>query len=376
MRRRKPKTVRLSQSDIHEIERLLDDGRTEQRIVRRGRVLLAMKNPKTLVSDLCQQVGMTRFGIWCICRRYESVGLHALYDEPRSGRPREITALQRVSIEQLACCEPSGVGLEMTHWSTRSLAEIAVKRGLVPHIAHSSVSLILRNADLQPHRSRYWITPTLNAEFLQRAGCILWLYERMEALKAKDEIALALDEKPNIQALQRVRPTQPMRSGQIERQEFEYERHGIVNFLVLLNIYNGHMRSCCLDKNDSEHLCRALPSLLQPFHSFRRVHLIWDGGPSHISAATLSFLKSYYGAWLRVLLTPAHASWLNQAELLLKSFDMRYLQRGNWTSRQHLIDHLYASTPEYNRLWAQPINWSWTRRNLHDWAAKKSSELC
>ena len=59
MRRRKPKTIRPSQSDTHEIERLLDDGRTEQRLVRRGRVLLAMENPKTLVSDLCQQVGMT-----------------------------------------------------------------------------------------------------------------------------------------------------------------------------------------------------------------------------------------------------------------------------------------------------------------------------
>lgn len=63
---------------------------------------------------------MRRFGIWYICRRYESVGLNAINDEPRSGRPREITALQRVSIEQLSCCEPSGVGLEMTHWSTRT----------------------------------------------------------------------------------------------------------------------------------------------------------------------------------------------------------------------------------------------------------------
>jgi GTP-sensing pleiotropic transcriptional regulator CodY len=87
MRRRKPKIIRLSQSDAREIERLLDDGRTEQRIVRRGRVLLAMKNSRTVVSDLCQQVGMTRFGIWRICRRYESAGLNAVYDEPRSGRP-------------------------------------------------------------------------------------------------------------------------------------------------------------------------------------------------------------------------------------------------------------------------------------------------
>ncbi len=376
MRRRMPRTIHVSKSDRRELERLLADGRTEQRVARRGRVLLAMADPKTVVHDLCREVGMTRIGIWFLCRRYEKTGLEAIYDIPRSGRPREITALQRVGIEQLACCEPSGVGLEMTHWSTRSLAEIAVERGLVSHIAHSTVSLILRDADLQPHRSRYWITPTLNAEFLQRAGRILWLYEKTEALQAQGEIALALDEKPNIQALQRARPSQPMSAGQIQRQEFEYERHGIVNFLALLNIYTGQMRSSCLDQNDSEHLCRALPRLLQPFHSFQRVHLIWDGGPSHTSAATQSFLQSHYGSWLRILPTPPHASWLNQAELLLKSFEVHYLQRGTWESRQQLIDHLYASAPEYNRLWAQPINWSWTRRDLHQWAEKKSAGLC
>ena len=153
-------------------------------------------------------------------------------------------------------------------------------------------------------------------------------------------------------------------------------RHGVVNFLALLNLYNGKIRSCCLEKNDSEHLCKSLPALPQPFHSFDRVHLIWDGGPSHVSAATNSFLKSRYGDWLRVVPTPALSSWLNQAEILLKRFEVRYLQRGNWASRQHLIDHLHASTPEYNRLWAQPIHWSWTRRNLRDWAEKKSAGLC
>jgi transposase len=375
MRRRAPNIIRLSKSECGEIERLLRDGRTEQRVARRGRVLLAMQDPQTLVTDLSEQVGMTRFGIWYLCRRYEDVGLEALYDASRSGRPREVSALERVAIEQLACCDPAGLGLEMTHWSTRSLARIAMKRGLVSHIAHSTVSLILRDADLQPHRSRYWITPTLDATFLDRAGRILWLYERVDWLWEHDEIVLALDEKPSIQALERARATQPMRPGQIERQEFEYIRHGIVNFLVLLNVYNGQMRSSCLDKNNSEHLCRALPKLLRPFQKFRRVHLIWDGGPSHISAPTAEVLRSY-GSWLRVLFTPAHASWLNQAELLLKSFEGRYLERGDWASRQDLIDHLYASTPEYNRLWARPINWSWTRRDLHEWAKKKTSGLC
>jgi len=380
MRRRRPRTIHLSKSDQQEIEQLICDGRTEQRIVRRGQVLLAMKDTQAIVSDLCQRAGMTWMGIWHLCRRYESVGLEAIYDPemaqgvaPRSGRPREITALQRVGLEQLACCEPAGIGLEMTHWSTRSLAKVAMQRGLVSHIAQSTVSLILKHADLQPHRSRYWITPTLNAEFLARAGRILWLYERTEALLAQGEIVLALDEKPNIQALQGVRPTQSMRSGQIQRSEFEYQRNGVVNFLALLNIFSGQMRSNCLDQNDSKHFCLALPRLLQPFHSFRRIHLICDGGPSHTAAATQSFLQSHYGSRLHLLFTPAHASWLNQAELLLKSFGVHYLERGQWESRQQLIDHLFACTPEYNRLWAHPIRWSWTRRDLHTWAQKKSS---
>ena len=104
------------------------------------------------------------------------------------------------------------------------------------------------------------------------------------------------------------------------------------------------------------------------------MHLIWDGGPSHISADTQSFLREYQ-LWLRVLVTPAHASWLNQAELLLKSFGVRYLKRGSWESRQALIDHLNDSWPEYNRLFAHPINWSWTRRDLRKWVEWKTARL-
>ena len=173
MRRRKSKTIKVSRADQRELQRLLGDGRTEQRVVRRAQVLLAMETPKTRVDLLCQQVKMTRVGNWYLCRRYEKVGLSVMYDAARSGRPREIFALERVYIEQLACSEPSGVDLEMTHWSTRGLAKIAMKQGLVSQIAHSTVSLILRNADLQPHRNRYWITPILNEAFLEQGSRIL-----------------------------------------------------------------------------------------------------------------------------------------------------------------------------------------------------------
>lgn len=255
----------------------------------------------------------------------------------------------------------------MTHWSTRSLACVAVERGIVPHIAHSTVSLILRHADLQPHRSRYWKTPTVNTKFRQRAARVLWCYEWAEALAQRGEIVLCLDEKPNIQAIERRIPTRPMRVHQIEQREFEYIRHGIVNFLVALVVHSGQMRGWCLDANDSGHLCEVLPQLLDPYHDAPRLHLIWDNGASHIAQDTRHFLQQHYGRKVRVLFTPPHASWLNQAELLLRAFCEHYLQRGEWASRQALIEHLQASWPEYNRLFAHPFTWSWTRYRMHQW---------
>jgi DDE superfamily endonuclease/Homeodomain-like domain len=375
MRRRPPKLIHLERSDRQEMQRLLSDGRTEQRIARRCRVLLAMEDPDTVVDDLAHEVRLTRSGVWYVCRRYEPAGLDAIQDAPRAGRPREISELERVAIQQLACCELHGLKLELTHWSTRTLTVMARQRLQRPPLAHSTVSLILRDADLKLHHSRYWITPTLDDEFVRRATRILWLYERIEWLLAHDEIVIALDEKPNLQALERARPTPPMRAGQGERQEFEYERHGTVNFVARLILQSGTMGACCLDQNDSEPLGRALPKLLAPFHAWRRVHLIWDGGPSHVSAPTQTFLRSY-GPWLRVLFTPPHAEWLNQAELLLKSFTAYYLKRGSWRSRPEFIDHLYGSVPEYNRWYAHPINWKWTRRDLRDWVEWKTSGLC
>jgi hypothetical protein len=193
--------------------------------------------------------------------------------------------LQRVQIEQLACCAPAGIGLEMTHWSTRSLARVAVAQGIVPSIAHSTVALILRDAALQPHRYRYWKTPCLNAKFVERASHILWCYEHVDHLVARGEVLLCFDEMPNLQAVERW-PKQNLRAGQIERQEFEYVRHGTVNFASALIVHNGQMRGWCLDKNDSEHLAPVLKILLDEFKGAKRIHLIWDGGSSHISAAT------------------------------------------------------------------------------------------
>lgn len=281
-----------------------------------------------------------------------------------AGDPASFPPLVRVRIEQLACCKPAGVDLHLTHWSTRTLAQAAALQGIVPHIAHSTVSLLLRQATLQPHRYRYWKTPTLNDEFVALASPILWCYEQIERLSQRHELVVCWDEKPNLQALER--PIKPLRPGQIERQEFEYTRHGTVNFAVALVVGDGQIQGWCLERNDSEHLCPALAELFKRLRRARKIHLIWDEGPSHGSDYTHSFLRQYRG-WVRALSTPPHAGWLNQAELLLRAFSARYIYRGSWSSRQQLSDHLLASVAEYDELFAHPFTWSWTRRDMHRW---------
>ncbi len=258
------------------------------------------------------------------------------------------------------------MGWELVHWSARSLALATVQQQIAVAIHPTTISTILREADVQPHRSRYWKTTVWDDEAIERALKILWVYERIAWLWQRGEVVLALDEKPGLQVLERSARTRPARPGSIERQEFEYVRHGTVNLLVGLNVYNGGMWAECPERNDSAHFQPALRRCLHPYSWARRIHLIVDEGPSHTSASTWECFASY-GPRLRVLLTPIDASWLNQAELLLDAFTVRYLRRGDWPGRSAMIDHLLSSRGEYNQHFAHPFDWQWSRRAFRYW---------
>jgi transposase len=272
----------------------------------------------------------------------------------------------RKQIEKLACRPPAIAGMNILHWSTRSLERAANQLELVTSIDHSTINEILRAADLQPHRFRYWKTTVWDEEAIARAIKILWYYERIERLWQDGEVVIALDEKPNIQVLERAAPTQLTQPGRIECQEFEYLRHGTVNLLAGLTLYNGRMWAECLDKNDGEHFRPAVQRFLHPYGWARRIHLMMDNGSSHTSGDTEDFFKQLRPR-VQVLFTPSHASWLNQAELLLRAFADRYLDRGSWETRGALIAHLLASRVEYNQYFAHPFNWQWTRHDFHYW---------
>lgn len=273
---------------------------------------------------------------------------------------------ERQQIERLACHSPQRVGWQITHWSARSLAQAVVEREIVPAIHATTISTFLRAAKLQPHRWRYWKSTVWDGEAIERAVKILWLYERIEWLRERGEVVLTLDEKPGVQVLERAASTQPMQPGQIERQEFEYHRHGTVNLLAGLSVSTGGMWAECLARNDSAHFQPALRRFLHPFGWAKRIHLILDEGPSHTSASTRAVLHQL-APRVRVLLTPVRASWLNQTELLLDAFSGRYLIRGSWGDQLAMIRHILNGRHEYNRRFAHPFDWRWTRHNFRLW---------
>ncbi len=273
---------------------------------------------------------------------------------------------ERGQIEGLSQREPITIGWHITHWSHRSLAQAAVEQAYVESIHPTTVGDILREADLYPDRFRWWKTTIWDDEAVERALKILWYYERIESLWHKREVLLALDEKPNLQVLERARPKQPMQPGQVERQEFDYVRHGTINLLASLTTYTGHMGAECLDRNDGAHFRPALGRLLHPYGWAKRIHVILDNGSSHISGDTAEFLEDL-APRVHVLLTPANASWLNQAEALLEAFSTRYLARGSWCTRDTMVQHILDSAQDYNRHFAHPFAWAWTCRDFRWW---------
>ena len=293
------------------------------------------------------------------------------HDRNAPDGPPGFPPLQRAQIVQLACLEPIARGLHITHWSSQDLARQAVEDGIVPAISDRSIRTILNEVDLQPHRTRYWKTVRLDAQFKQRAEKILWCYGNAGRLVHEGYWVVCADEKPNIQVLER-HPIRRSLPGSIEQREFEYTRHGTVNLLAFLVVHSGRMEAACVETKDAAHYIEELRGFRRRHRHLRGVYLVHDGDPSHTAAATEDYLAACDG-WWRSRFTPVHASWLDQAELLLDAFSYRYLRRGSWCSRKEFIAHVGDAVPEYNRLYAHPFEWTWTNQRMRRWYAEHQS---
>jgi hypothetical protein len=338
--------------------------------VRRARIVLGIAAGRRR-EDLAFQLECDGSTIWRTCQSYRRFGLVGLLTDHRkghSGRDLEITPVQRAQIVELACLEPVAKGLHITHWSSDDLARQAVLDGIVARISPRTVRDILRNVDLQPHRTRYWKTARLDARFKERAEQVLWCYGNAARLAKRGRGVVCVDEIPAFQVLER-KPIRRAIPGSIEQREFDYTRHGTVNMLVFLIVHSGLMELAFLAKNDGEHYRPELERFRRQHQELSGVFLIQDGGASHIAGGTRRYFAENR-TWWKPRYTPAHASWLNQAEILIHAFKHYYLKRASWKSQEEFKTHVLASWPEYNRRYAHPFEWTWTNHKMRQWFAK------
>src|SRR5437762_4477394 len=281
MRGRKPESLTIPSSDVIELERVAHLDTSPWYQVRRARIILGIASGQRQ-EDLASQLGCDASTVWRTWQRYRNLGLGSLLADHRqghSGRNLGITPVQRAQIVELACLEPIAKGLHITHWSSADLARQAVTDGIVAHISPRTVRNILSAVDLQPHRTRYWKTARLDAQFKERAEQVLWCYANAARLAEQGIWVVCVDEIPTFQVLERD-PIRRAIPGSIEQQEFDYTRHGTVNLLVFLVVHSGLMELVFLKANDHEHYIPELKLFRTQHPELKEVFLIQDGGSS------------------------------------------------------------------------------------------------
>jgi len=178
-----------------------------------------------------------------------------LDDKPRSGNPGKFTPEQITRILALACEPPEKSGRPITHWTNAELADEAIKQGIVPSISASQVGRYLREAELQPHRSRYWLNTKEKdpAQFQAKVEEVCDCYLEAPRLHAaEDTHTVCTDEMTGIQALERIAPTLPMGRGKTECREFEYERHGTLTLIGNFHVVTGELLAPSLGPTRTE----------------------------------------------------------------------------------------------------------------------------
>ena len=332
--------------------------REEHRLVMRAQMVLAAVFEKKPIAAVARAVGTTRDTVRLWVSRYlVKSELESLADLHRAGRPPRIGVRETGVVVSLACQRIEDIeGCLEGRLTQRLITELARAKGV--HISRSSTQRILADGLIKPHLNQYFLfTPKDHPEYEARRDAICDLYVRdLDA----DEIIYCIDEKPGIQALERVHPGKGASPGRYPSIEFEYRRHGTVNLVAALNVSTGELAHYeTAHRWYSHDMVAFLKRLIEktPKH-IRKIHIVWDNGSTHTSKETKNFLEGEVDPRLITHNTPKHASWLNQAELFFSIFSRRYLRGRSYSSRDHLVTHIEMAAADYAR-WAKPIRWKY-----------------
>jgi transposase len=290
--------------------------------------------------QVASRLGVSRHMVGKWRERFLQSRLESLADKPRSGAPRQITdEAVEAAITKTLTERPKNA----THWSTRSLAR---ETGL----SQTAVSRIWRAFVLQPHRSETFKLST-DPFFVEKVRDIVGLYLN----PPEHAIVLSVDEKSQVQALDRTQPLLSLRPGQVERHTHDYVRHGTTSLFAALNVRTGEVIGECHRRHRHQEFLRFLQRVEKSVADGLAVHLIMDNYGTHKTPRVKRWLAQRPHWHLHF--TPTAASWLNMIERFFAEITQKWIRRGAFRSVQDLENAIHVYLRNHNE---SPKPFIWT----------------
>ena len=354
MRTGRPKEpVTLSEIERERLNSIANSRSIPHGLARRAQIVLLAADglPNGAIAE---RVNLSHQMVCKWRKRYLQQGLEGLHDELRPGRPRtisdeEVAMLVRRTLDSKP---PEG-----THWTIRAAARNT-------ELSRPTVHRIWRAFGIQPHRQRHFKLST-DPFFVEKVRDIVGLY-----LNPPDKaIVLCVDEKSQIQALDRTQPLLPIGLGYVEGVTHDYVRHGTTTLFAALDIASGQVFTSCKNRHRHQEYLQFLKQVDVSVPSDLSIHLVVDNYATHKHPSVKRWLAAH--PRYQVHYTPTYASWLNQVEIWFNIITQRAIRRGTFRSVKALIAKIDEFVSQYNTN-SHPFSWTATADSI----LQKVRRLC
>jgi transposase len=331
--------VELSARDRDELVSWTRSPSMKAGLAQRARVvLLAADGVGT--TEIVRRVGLSKPAVIGWKRRFAAEGIAGLDDRAKSGRPRVIDPVAIV----LATLEPPPQNLGVTHWSSRLLAQ---------HLGVSdfTVSTTWKKWGLQPWRVQTFKFST-DPELETKIRDVVGLYVN----PPEAAIVLCVDEKSQVQALDRTAPVLPLRLGVPEKQTADYIRHGTTTLFAALEVATGKVTDACYPRHRHEEFLKFLKQVAKTYPRVK-LHIVCDNYATHKHPAVRAWLETHKRITMHF--TPTSGSWLNMVEIFFGIITRQAIRRGTFTSVKDLTGAIGIFIDAWNER-CEPFVWTKT----------------
>lgn len=336
---RKAVSIELTTEEHSLLERIVKAKTASQRDVARARtVLMAAAGEHNEVIG--KALGLSSHSVALWRNRFAQARMAGLKNRPKKRTPIKYTADDRRRVVEMAC---TATPEAETHWSVRTLAKAT-------GIGRETVRSVLKETNLRPHRVGTF-SQSNDPQFRQKLIDIVGLYTN----PPENGIVLCVDEKTQVQALDRTQPQLPMRPDQIARRTHDYKRNGTTQLFAALNVADAQVQAKCQDRHRSEDFLRFMDGVVKNYRH-GTVHVVLDNVSSHKSKQVQTWMADHPNVVFHFV--PTYSSWLNLVEIFFGLVQSKVVSRGVFPSKSDLVTKLLAFVDKFNR---EGKKFKWTK---------------